>query len=79
MEVCSEAGVASSQGGGDSPPSCKYVSWEEQVRDEEERASTEAPRRELPLPLQGTASTSTSSVTPSTDNDGFTPVRGWKS
>ena len=42
--------------------------------------STEAPRRELPLPpQQGTASTSTFSATPSTDDDGFTLVRGWKS
>ena len=42
--------------------------------------STEAPRRELPPPLQqGTASTSTLSVTLSTDNNGFTPVWGWKS
>ena len=80
MEVCSEAGAAASQGGGDAPSSHKHFSWEEQVRDEEERASTEAPRRELPLPpQQGTASTSTSSVTPSMDDDGFTPVRGWKS
>ena len=40
----------------------------------------EAPRRELPPPpQQGTASTSTSSVTPSIDNDGFIPVWGWKS
>ena len=31
MEVCSEAGAAVSQGGGDAPPSCKHVSWEEQV------------------------------------------------
>ena len=39
-----------------------------------------APRRELPLPLQqGTASTSTSSAIPFTDDDGFTPVRGRKS
>ena len=38
----------------------------------------EVPRRELPLPLQqGTASTS--SGTPSTDDDGFTPVQGQKS
>ena len=38
-----------------------------------------APRRELPLPQQqGTASTSTSSVTPSADDDGFTPVWEWK-
>ena len=35
-EVCSEAGAAASQGGGDTPPSHKHVSWEEQVRDEEE-------------------------------------------
>ena len=40
----------------------------------------EAPRRELPPPPQwGTASNSNSSATPSTDDDGFTPVRGWKS
>ena len=32
------------------------------------------------MPLQrGTASTSTPSVTPSTDDDGFTPVQGWRS
>ena len=80
MEVCSEAGAAASQGGGHAPPSHKHVSWEEQVRDEEERESTEAPRRELPPPLQqGTASTSTSSATPSMDDDGFTLVRGSKS
>ena len=79
MEVC-EAGAAASQGGGDSPLSHKHISWEEQVRDEEERESSEAPRRELPPPLQwGTASTSTSSATPSTGDDGFTLVRGWKS
>ena len=52
MEVCSEAGAAASQGGGDASLSCKHISWEEQVRDKEERASTEAPRRELPPPLQ---------------------------
>ena len=75
--MCSEAGAAASQGGGDAPPGRKHVSWEEQVRAEEERASTGAPRRELPLPLQqGTASISTPSVTPSTDDDGFTPVWG---
>ena len=80
MEVCSEAGAATSQGGGDTPLSHKHVSWEEQVQDEEEQEWTEAPRRELPLPLQqGTASTSTSSATPSMDNDGFTLVRGQKS
>ena len=80
MEVCSEAGAAASQGGGDAPLSHKHVSWEEQVRAEEEQASTGAPRRELPPPLQwGTASTSTPSVTPSTDDDGFTPVWGQKS
>ena len=79
MEVCSKVGAAASQGGRDAPLSCKHVSWEEQVRDEEERASTEAPRRELPPPPQpGTAFTSTSSTTPSMDNDGFTPVWGWK-
>ena len=80
MEVCSEAGAAASQGGGDAPLSHKHVSWEEQVWDEEEQASTEAPRRELPLPpQQGTASASTSSATPSMDDDGFTPVWGQKS
>ena len=52
MEVCNEAGAAASQGGGDSPPGHKHISWEEQVRAEEERASTGAPRRELPLPPQ---------------------------
>ena len=36
IEVCSEAGAAASQGGGDAPPSHKHVSWEEQVWDEEE-------------------------------------------
>ena len=36
MEVCSEAGAAASQEGGDAPPSHKHISWEEQVRDEEE-------------------------------------------
>ena len=36
MEVCSEAGAAASQGGGDAPPSHKHVSLEEQVRTEEE-------------------------------------------
>ena len=80
MEVCSEAGAAASQGGGDAPPSCKHISWEEQVLAEEEQVSTGAPRRELPPPLQqGRASTSTPSMTPSTDDDGFTPVQGWKS
>ena len=77
MEVCSEVGAAASQGGRDAPPSCKHVSWEEQVQDEEEQVSMGAPTRELPPPpQQGTASTSTSSVTPSTDGDGFTPVWG---
>ena len=80
MEVCSEAGAAVSQGGGDMPLSHKHVSWEEQVQDEEERDSTEAPRRDLPPPpQQGTASTSTSSATPSSDDNGFTLVWGWKS
>ena len=80
MEVCSEDGAAASQGGGDAPPSCKHISWEEQVRDEEEQESTEAPRKELPPPLQqGIASTSTSSTTPSMDDNGFTPVQGQKS
>ena len=36
MEVCSKEGAAASQGGGDAPPSHKHVSWEEQVRNEEE-------------------------------------------
>ena len=77
MEVCSKAGAATSQGGGDAPLSHKHVSWEEKVRDEEEQESMEASRRELPPPLQrGTASTSTSYATPSMDNDGFTPVWG---
>ena len=80
MEVCNEVGAAASQGGGDAPPGHQHISWEEQVWAEEERASTGAPRRELPLPPQrGTASTSIPSVTPSTDDDGFTPVRGQKS
>ena len=80
MEVCNEAGAAASQGGGDAPLGHKHISWEEQVWAEEEQASTGAPRRELPPPPQwGTASTSTPSVTPSTDDDGFTPVWGWKS
>ena len=80
MEVCNKAGAAASQGGGDAPQGHKQVSWEEQVWAEEERVSTGDPRRELPQPLQqGTASTSTSSVAPSTNDDGFTPVRGWKS
>ena len=52
MEVCNEVGMAASQGGGDTPPGHKQVSWEEQVRAEEERASTEGPRRELPPPPQ---------------------------
>ena len=52
MEVCNEVGAAASQGGGDAPPGCKDISWEEQVRAEEERASTGAPRRELPPPPQ---------------------------
>ena len=43
IEVCSEVGAAASQGGGDAPLSRKHISWEEQVRDEEERASMEAP------------------------------------
>ena len=52
MEVCSEVGAAASQGGRDVPPSCKHISWEEQVQDEEEQAFMGAPRRKLPLPLQ---------------------------
>ena len=52
MEVCSEAGAAASQGGGDAPLSLQHVSWEEQVRNEEEQESMEAPRRELPPPPQ---------------------------
>ena len=35
MEVCSKAGAAVSQGGGDAPLSHKHISWEEQVWDEE--------------------------------------------
>ena len=50
MEVCSEAGVAVSQGGGDAPLGHKQVSWEEQDWAEEEQMSTEDPRRELPPP-----------------------------
>ena len=80
LEVCNEAGAAASQGGGDAPPGHKHISCKEPVWAEEKQASTGAPMRELPLPLQrGTASTSTPSVTPSTDDDGFTPVWGWKS
>ena len=52
MEVCNEVGAAASQGGGDALLGHKHISWEEQVWAEEEQASTEAPRRELPLPLQ---------------------------
>ena len=36
MEVCSEAGAAVSQAGGDAPLSRRHISWEEQVWDEEE-------------------------------------------
>ena len=36
IEVCSKAGAAVSHGGGDAPLSRKHVSWEEEVRDEEE-------------------------------------------
>ena len=80
MEVCNEAGAAASQGGGDAPLGCKHISWEEQVWAEEEWVSTGVPRRELPPPPQwGTASTSTPSVSPSTDDDGFIPAQGWKS
>ena len=50
MEVCSKAGAAVSHGGGDTPPSHKHITWEEQVQDEEEQASKEAPKRELPPP-----------------------------
>ena len=50
MEVCREAGAAASHGGRDAPPSHKHITWEEQVQDEEERASKEAPKRELPPP-----------------------------
>ena len=80
MEVCGEEGVAASQSGGDAPLGHKQVSWEEQVRAEEEQTSTEDPQRKLPPPpLQDTTSTSTPPVAPSTSDDGFTLVRGWKS
>ena len=80
MEVCSKVGAAASQGDEDTPLCHKHVSWEEQVRAEEEPASTEDPKKELPPPLQrGTASTSTPSMTPLTDDDRFTPVWGRKS
>ena len=60
MEISGEAGAAASYGGRDAPPACKRVLWEEQVqmRDDEEWASKDAPKRKLPLsPLRGTAST----------------------
>ena len=37
MEICSEARAAVSQEGGDAPPSCKHVSWEEQVKMKEDK------------------------------------------
>ena len=80
MEVCGKEGMAASQEGGDAPPGHKQVSCEEQDRAEEEQASTEDPQRILPLPpSQDTTSTSMPPVAPSTSDDGFTLVRGWKS
>ena len=82
MEVCGEGLTATNQGGRDTPLGCPKVSWEEQVLAEEEQRPKDNPKRNLPpLPLQNTPSTSitTPSVAPSTSDDGFTIVQGWKS
>ena len=80
IEVCNEAEMAASQGGGDAPPGSKCIAWEEQVQVEEEQAIAEAPGRELPLPPQrGATFTATPSVTPSVDDDRFMPVWGQRS
>ena len=60
MKISSEAGAAASYGGRDAPLARKHVSWEEQVqmRDDEEWASKDTPKRKLPLPPpRGAAST----------------------
>ena len=78
MEIGVEAETAASHGGGDAPPGHRPISWEEQVqmRDDEEQAAKEAPKRRLPAPPQrSTAST----VALPTDNEGFTTVQGRKS
>ena len=82
MEVCGEGETAMTQGGGDTPLGCPKVSWEEQVLAEEEWRPKDNPKRNLPpLPPQNTlsASITTPPVAPSTGDDGFTIVQGWKS
>ena len=80
MEVCGEGETATSQGGGDTPFGHKQVSWEEQVQAEEERRPKDNPGRKLPLPpLRSTMSVVTPPMAPSTSDDRFTTVRGWKS
>ena len=69
-----------SQGGGDAPLGHKQVSWEEQVQAEEERRPKDNPGRKLPLPSpQSTTSTVMSPMAPSTSDNGFITVQGWKS
>ena len=80
MEVCGKEQMAVSQGGGDAPLSHRQVSWEEQVQAEEELKSMEDPGRKLPLPSsRNTTSIAMAPVAPSTSDDRFTPVWGWKS
>ena len=82
MEVCGEGETATNQGGGDAPLGHLQVSWEEQVQAEEERRPKDNPKRKLPPPPpQNTMSTSITSlpVAPSTSDDGFITVQGWKS
>ena len=82
MEVCGEGETAVNQGSGDAPLGRRQVSWEEQVQAEEERKSKDDLRKKLPpLPLWNTSLTATATppVAPSTSDDRFIMVQGWKS
>ena len=80
MEVCGEWETAASQGGGDTPLGRKQVSWEEQVQAEEEWRPKDNHGRKLPPPpLQSTTSAVMPPMAPSTSDDGFITVQGWKS
>ena len=69
-----------SQGCGDIPLGHKQVSWEEQVQAEEGQRPKDNPWRKLPPPPpQSTTSTVTPPMAPSTSDDGFITVQGWKS
>ena len=82
MEVCGNGEMAVSHGGGDTPLGHKQVSWEEKVEAEEEQKSKDDPERKLPLPPpRNTTSTATATppAAPSTSDNGFVTVQGWKS